>query len=295
MKLPNKFEICTKYARADKRIVELSNDGYYYMRHAAPFLDDAFDAPLKYSKGFVTEAIAEGSWIITKDLDEPELVFPINARHSGIEYRDEGCPEANITIEKGDVEGYVKVTWGDGQVDSQHWTVDNCKRLIKEGIWIVKSVGAVAPEKAPENTHTCRQVEGASWNDFQALLSITSLTGRQPCVGDTVTLFNESAKYSETRTYKGKTWELVKMKLGGNLLIGGGSITAKRLVNSDDKGGIVETSEAPQSASKNLTTLTISVNMGDSVAQAKALTDAVEALNISMESYIKLKEEMKNV
>lgn len=157
-KLPHQFEICTKYDRATRFRATLdSTTGKYTLRNTSR-LEDAYDAPLAYSAKFVQEAIDCGNWIVvvTKDMSpatEPELVFPIYAKHSGPEYQDEACPEANIKIEKGDLDGFVKVTWGDGSVNEGFWSVDSYKRLIEQGIWIVKHVGEKAPEVVTNTTY----------------------------------------------------------------------------------------------------------------------------------------------
>lgn len=139
--LPKKFEMCTKYAPYDKRIMEQSVCGDYMMSIANPSLENTWDKPMHYSERFVSKCIEEGSWIVTKDMDEPELAFPFTAEvaFSGNVYE----------VVKGSTEGYVSKTYlPDNTLYENFSTVEQAKQFIKDGTWIVKHVGEKIQEPA---------------------------------------------------------------------------------------------------------------------------------------------------
>lgn len=141
MKLPDKFEMCTKGNPLDKFILTKgANNEHYVMRKLARSIDDAYDAPVGYSVEFVEAAVENGDWTITKDLTERELVLPLTVQHKDGEI---------YYILKGSDEGRATFIDDNGHVDENYWTYQECRAFIEEGIWTVKSVGPQKPVEAP--------------------------------------------------------------------------------------------------------------------------------------------------
>ena len=139
-KLPKKFEFCTKYNRADKHVLEYFEEGMYR------YLAECGYGP-NYTAAFVQGCVNEGSWIITKDLDEPELVFPFTAvaKHTPKEIAE----EETFTAHRSECNNYEMYTsYPDGA--EYVFSLDSCKKFIKDGTWIVKSVGEKVTETVEE-------------------------------------------------------------------------------------------------------------------------------------------------
>lgn len=148
MPLATKFEICTKYDRTSRYTLSLdSTTGKYVMRNVTK-LEDAYDVPATYSVRFVQEALDEGSWIMTKKLEEAvereiasedrPLVFPFTVLHSATPDEKE-----MFEVTKGYEAGRVTCTYfnDDGATYENCFTEEDAKKYIKEGFWLVKAVG----------------------------------------------------------------------------------------------------------------------------------------------------------
>lgn len=131
-KLPKKFEFCTTFDRATKYTLEYFEEGMYR------FIDNDATFSPSYTAWFVQACVDEGSWIITKNLEEPELVFPFTVLH-----KDTPDDTELFVVTKGYEADRVTCTYPTDSYDEYQncFSFDDCKRFIKDGIWIVKSVG----------------------------------------------------------------------------------------------------------------------------------------------------------
>jgi hypothetical protein len=149
MSLPKKFEIHAKYNPASRHTATLNEAGTKYHIESRESLGNAYDAPVELSVRFVQEALDEGSWIMTKKLEEAaerEMVFPFTAINSSTEA--ELAEEETFVVRKSAIEEECFAEYPDG--GRYHFKISTVKELVKDGIWIVKSIG----EKAEENTGT---------------------------------------------------------------------------------------------------------------------------------------------
>lgn len=143
-KLPNKFEMRTKYNHEKHYILTKQADGLFYKLVVKGSLEEAYDTPSSYTVRSVEDAVRFGAWIITKNLDEPEMKFPFAIEHH--------TTHNVYTISKGSQEG--RVSMHDSAYDQTYpnaFSEAQAKVFIKEGIWIVKHVGEKAPE-APQSS-----------------------------------------------------------------------------------------------------------------------------------------------
>lgn len=143
-KLSEKFEICTKHNRTSRYQLSLNKDTGKYSLQNVTSLEDAYNIPITYSARLVQEALDCGNWIMTKNLSEPELALPFTVEHP-----DSGNM---FEITRGSKAGYTShLSLGSGKLYENNCTDAECKRFIKDGIWIVKHVGEKAPEQVEED------------------------------------------------------------------------------------------------------------------------------------------------
>jgi hypothetical protein len=129
-KLPNKFEFITSLTKHTYKMEKVGDT--YYCSALGVDADPEWHTPWKVRS--IQEALAEGLWTITKDLDpqEPELVFPFTYRHNG-------CDTEHIVVKGSDgtlkwMEDYP-TTWDD------LFSEDQLREDIKRGEIIILSVG----------------------------------------------------------------------------------------------------------------------------------------------------------
>src|SRR5690625_1468178 len=76
----------------------------------------------------------------------------------------------------------------------------------------------------------------AVWNDSAANSAILSYTGSSARVqGDLVTLYNQSAGWSETREWTGSVWQFLEQVIDGNLIVTG-TIAAEKITSGSCVG-----------------------------------------------------------
>lgn len=175
MSLANKFEICTKYNRTDRYTIEKYEEGMYHNSAVNGVSNTSFMA--QYTEAFVQACLTEGDWIMTANLSEHldvpqatevaaerEMVFPFVAKHKNDtkDYRDN-----YHVVSKSISEGMVDVHWyhtGNTYYKSDYsfWTIEDAKRLVKQGIWIVKHVGEKAEEKVDKSFEFFKDVVNAN-------------------------------------------------------------------------------------------------------------------------------------
>lgn len=196
-KLPAKFEICTKYNRTSRYILTLNAEGYYEIVPKERSLDDAYDVLKKYSQGFVKEAVQDGMWEITANLDEhlsePDMVFPFYVTH-----RDDRVGVATC-VTKGTLEDHVTLEDFTGSFNN-YYSLDKVKQLIKDGTWIVKHVGEKEPEQpveAPQSTPLSSLSLSITVDAEDAVAGIKGLTDAYEDLA--VTLESVIALYRELR------------------------------------------------------------------------------------------------
>lgn len=251
-KLPAKFEIHAKYDPATHHIATLNEAGTKYSIHSRESLDNAYDAPVELSVRFVQEALDSGSWIMTKKLEEVsverEMVFPFTFE----------CPESEesiiYTASKGKP-GIVNVDWETNTYHTMHYSEAHVKEYIKDGSWIVKSVGEKAEEKPAKYDVSFGGNIEAPYGMFGRLCKDT---GDIQCEGFSL-----------------KAGEL--------------KLTKTTLTTPS-----VAAPQAPESAPTSVGTLAINVDTEAAVEAVERLRQAIEDLCISYESVIALQKEMKN-
>ena len=131
------------------------------------------------------------------------------------------------------------------------------------------------------NVNVAKAVTGSTWTDAQALAALTEAGYGSPINRDIVTLYNNTAGFSETRFYNGAAWLVVTQYLNGNLFVTG-TVTADHLNAADGTftGNLVAAggtfsgnlSAAGGTFSGNLSAARISVGLG---TQATQFFDAV--------------------
>lgn len=132
VKLPKKFEFSYW---GDKFSMSLQDNGHTY---ACTKIGSIY--PFDLAIDHCQALFDRGTYKITKNLDEPELVFPFTFTHSGSAYK---------AVKE--VDGTVTLTSDDGWV-GKDFPVDVLKTHIKEGQYIVTSVGE--PESTPKDIST---------------------------------------------------------------------------------------------------------------------------------------------
>jgi hypothetical protein len=282
-KLPKKFEMCINNYPSNKFVLTQCGSDGKYSCEARTCLEDAFNLPAVYSQQFVQEAINCGNWIITKDLDEPELVFPIIAKH-----RDDAVtyPSRYLVITKSADPSFVDVIWhentGTGlkKEDIAFWTIKDCKRLVKEGKWIVKRVGE-KPQEPRRKVLVTRMVAENAWPSTTAYDALIEAGYGEPVKGDQVLLATKDGK-SQVLEFDGYIW--YKAFLDSSVLVDCGFTgTTIKAKNLNIPGKVVDAK------------LTITADTDAAVEAVERLRQAYEDLAIAMESVIALTEEMKNV
>lgn len=146
-KLPKKFVMSTKYNRPEKYTMEQHEEGMYHITEEAGKPVEGRTA--KHTEEFVKACLNEGSWILEKSLDEPELVFPFTAIHKAHTTGSEINAKELFEVTKGYDAGRVTCTYiNDGATSYNNcFSVDEVKQYIKEGTWLVQHVGERVSEK----------------------------------------------------------------------------------------------------------------------------------------------------
>ena len=132
MKLPNKFEFKV-YNRDTYVMVKSNTDGEYYCYNTGE--DTTEPTKAIHNSSTILEAIRSGIWQITEDLDEPEMKFPFTFKHTG--------DNTLYTAVRKNDNGSIHIIWDDDSADG--YCVKTVEKYIKDGTWIVKSVGEQPP------------------------------------------------------------------------------------------------------------------------------------------------------
>lgn len=257
MSLPTKFEICTKYNRCTIFILTRTVTGCYEMVHKNPSLEDAWDKPIPYTEELVRHSLDCGNWIMTKNLDEPELVFPFYVIHR--EY-EKNSPERLWKMYEGEAEGFVNTEFEDG-FEYNTWPVAEVKRFIKEGIWIVKHVGEKAKEPAAK--YTVR-------------------------INDNGVIRGFGLDHNFVVNPDGRATYCGAITCGTGFCIDNGKLDLSN-------ASIVSPPQAPQSAPTDTSTLTLKVDSSqvvEALVHVEKLAQAYENLAMAMESVMQLTKEM---
>lgn len=99
--------------------------------------EDTLASCAYYTESEVRQHIADGDWwIIPQAPDEPSLVFPFNFTVKDGDYSRDG-----YTAFQGTNDDHVKVTHTEGHNEDNQYTKEKVKEYIKDGTWIVTSVG----------------------------------------------------------------------------------------------------------------------------------------------------------
>lgn len=78
---------------------------------------------------------------------------------------------------------------------------------------------------------TSRAIAGSAWSDSEAVSAISDAGGSSPLNGDVVTLYNNSAGFSQTRVYSsGSTWTTLTAFFGGDVIVNNTVATSKLIV-----------------------------------------------------------------
>ena len=164
MKLPNKFE----YSNTDGNKFWMTLiGGVYWCTYVGEDAEEGKTSSWQVST--VEHCLEMGTWIITKNLDEPELVLPFTYVYDGgtLVYK----AEQGFTTDK------VNIVSPTGRkVASDWWTKDQCREFIKTGTWIVKSVGEQKSLEAPTSDDKSVSVLSIRVECKEAVASIKELT-----------------------------------------------------------------------------------------------------------------------